>query len=77
MKNVTLSVDDHVLEQARRAAEKRGKSLNALIRDYLEELAGVRRGEHAADRLKQLWAEGRGNSGGKKIRREDAYEGRA
>ena len=76
MRNITLSVDDQLLEQARRAADRRGKSLNALIREYLEELAGARRGADAAERLQALWAEGRGNSGGQKISRDTLYEGR-
>ena len=76
MKNITLSVDDQVLEQARRAADRRGKSLNALIRDYLEELAGVRRRSAAAERLKRLWSEGTGRSGGRKFTRDSLYEDR-
>jgi hypothetical protein len=74
MKNVTLSVEDTVLERAREAAEKRGKSLNALIREYLEELGGRNRRSTAAQTLQRLWAESSGRSGGRKIRREDAYE---
>lgn len=44
--NITLSVDDQVARRAREAAEKMGKSLNEVVRDYLEQLAGsVRRGQ--------------------------------
>lgn len=77
MKNVTLSVPEDVLAKARAAARKRGKSLNVLIRDYLEELGGSNaRRARALRELKKLWAEGGGHSGGRKIRREEAYEGR-
>ena len=38
--NVTLSVDDQLVARARKKAEALGKSLNQLIRDYLEQLAG-------------------------------------
>lgn len=38
--NITLSVDEQVAEQARRAAQAMGKSLNQAVRDYLEQLAG-------------------------------------
>lgn len=38
--NLTLSVDEQVAEQARRAAQAMGKSLNQAVRDYLEQLAG-------------------------------------
>lgn len=35
MKNVTLAIDEKLLEQARSLAEKRGTSLNAMIRSLL------------------------------------------
>ncbi len=38
--NITLSVDEQVAEQARKAALALGKSLNQAVRDYLEQLAG-------------------------------------
>lgn len=38
--NITLSVDERVAEQARRAAQAMGKSLNQAVREYLEQLAG-------------------------------------
>ena len=39
--NITLSVDEKVAQRAREAAQKMGKSLNQVVRDYLEQLAGV------------------------------------
>jgi antitoxin component of RelBE/YafQ-DinJ toxin-antitoxin module len=38
--NITLSVDERIAEQARKAAAAMGKSLNQAVRDYLEQLAG-------------------------------------
>ncbi len=38
--NITLSIDEHVAEQARRAAQAMGKSLNQAVRDHLLQLAG-------------------------------------
>jgi len=38
--NITLSIDERVAEQARKAAQAMGKSLNQAVRDYLERLAG-------------------------------------
>lgn len=38
--NITLSIDEQVADQARRAAQAMGKSLNQAVRDYLEQLAG-------------------------------------
>jgi hypothetical protein len=44
--NITLSVDEQVAARAREAAQKLGKSLNQVVRDYLEQLAGsARRGQ--------------------------------
>lgn len=39
--NITLSVDERIAEEARKAAGAMGKSLNQAVRDYLEQLAGV------------------------------------
>ncbi len=39
--NITLSIDKQVAEQARKAAAEMGKSLNQVVRDYLEQLAGA------------------------------------
>ena len=38
--NLTLAVDEEVAERARRAAQAMGKSLNQVVREYLEQLAG-------------------------------------
>lgn len=39
--NITLSIDKEVADQARKAASAMGKSLNQVVRDYLEQLAGA------------------------------------
>ena len=38
MKNVTLAIDDAVLDRARAYAVKRGTTLNAIVRQHLESL---------------------------------------
>jgi hypothetical protein len=38
--NITLSVDDQTVEKARQVAKAMNKSLNQLVREYLEQLAG-------------------------------------
>ena len=38
--NITLSVDERIAEQARKAAGAMGKSLNQAVRDYLDQMAG-------------------------------------
>jgi len=74
--NLTLSVDDQLVEKAREVARQQGTSLQALIRAFLERLAGQRGGEALAHELGELWASESGDSGGKRITRDDAYEGR-
>ena len=37
--NITLSVDEQTVEKARRVAKAMNKSLNQLVREYLEQLA--------------------------------------
>ena len=54
--NVTLSVDDRVVAEARRLAAVRGTSLNQLVRDFLEELTRVGDGESVVAQLDALWA---------------------
>jgi len=48
MKNITLSADETLIEEARAAARAQKSSLNQLFREWLAELAGRR------DREKQL-----------------------
>jgi hypothetical protein len=38
MKNVTLSADENLIEQARLIAKSQHKTLNALFREWLEQL---------------------------------------
>lgn len=39
MKNVTIALDESLLREARRIAADRSTTLNAMIREFLEELA--------------------------------------
>lgn len=70
--NVTLSVDEKVLERARRKAEAMGKSLNQVIRDYLQKLAGGDDPESSIEEFKRL--SGKGNSRGWKFNRDEIHE---
>lgn len=74
---LTLSVDDQVVERARDVARQQGTSLNALVRQYIESLAGQRTGAEVARELKRLWTTHSGPSDGKKLCREDAHERRS
>lgn len=72
--NLTLSVDDSTVMRARAAAQAMGKSLNQLVREYLEGLAGHRDAETSITELRRLRELGQGHSGGQKITRKDAYD---
>ncbi len=74
--NLTISVDDRVLERARRLARERGTSVQELLREYLMKLVGESSGEQAAAELLELMDKHGGHSGGRRFRREDAYEDR-
>ena len=39
MKNITLSADEHLIELAREEARNRKTTLNALFREWLEEIS--------------------------------------
>lgn len=71
--NVTISVDDELLERARTLARRRGMSLQDLVRKHLRLLVGKPSGAETARELLELMEAHGGRSGGKPWRREDAY----
>ena len=55
MKNITLSIDENVLAAVRRHAAERNSTVNALVREYLTNLAAHdTRADRARARLRQL-----------------------
>lgn len=72
--NITLSVDEEVLQVARRRAEAMGTSVNQLVRDYLEQLSGKPDAESAAAEFERLSRLTGGDSHGWKFNREELYE---
>jgi hypothetical protein len=75
--NLTISIDDELLARARELARRRGVSLQELLRSLLRGLVGARPREAVARELMDLMERHGGRSGGRRIRREQAYEGRA
>jgi Family of unknown function (DUF6364) len=69
--NVTLSIDEQLVLRARKKAEALGKSLNQLIRDYLENVAGGDDPERSIEEFKRL--SGQGNSRGWRFNREEIH----
>ena len=79
MANLTIAVDDSTLKQARMRALEEDTSVNAVLREYLEEYAGRRQEQlEAARRIIESSRESGSSSGpgGRKWKREDAYEER-
>jgi RNase P/RNase MRP subunit p30 len=58
VKNITLTADEQLIEQARKAAADRHTTLNAMFRDWLEDVAGrrerLRRFDEAIERTKDF-----------------------
>lgn len=75
MANVTISVDDHVLERARARALRLGTSVNAVLKDRLQEFAGGdAERQRALSRLFELAAKSKGRSGGRRWSRDELYQ---
>jgi hypothetical protein len=75
MKNITLSVDENVLATVRRHAAERNSSVNALVRDFLINLAAHQdRAKRARARLRHLSNQSQGRLGKKTWAREDLHD---
>ena len=64
---------DRTLARARQLAQRRGMSLDEMIRDYLETLTSGDPAQDVAE-LERLWSEEEGDSGGWKWPREELPE---
>ncbi|GMU42078.1 MAG: MerR family transcriptional regulator [Xanthomonadales bacterium] len=72
--NLTLAVDEAVAGRARKAAQAMGKSLNQVVREYLEPLAGDAVVEVEIAEFEAM--SGRGDSGGARFDRTSSYSER-
>jgi hypothetical protein len=70
--NITLSVDEKTVARARKRAEAMGRSLNQVIREYLQKLAGVDDAERWVEEFERL--SGTGNSHGRRFNRDETHE---
>jgi len=71
---ITLSVDEKLAEEARKVAQTMGKSLNQLVRDYLEQLARPEQVAQELAELRRLSLEGQGDTRGWRFNREELHE---
>ena len=73
MKNITLALDDDVLEAGRQYAQRHQTTLNALVRDLLvKTVIADRKG--AIREMFRLMDSYPGNSRGRRWKREDLYD---
>ena len=72
--NITLSIDEQLVERARETLRATGKSLNQEIREHLQHIAGAGSVESVVEKLRQLPP--LGNPDGWKWNREELYEER-
>jgi Family of unknown function (DUF6364) len=70
--NVTLSIDEQLVARARKKADALGKSLNQLIRDYLQRLVGSDDPEGSIAEFQRL--SGQGHSRGWRFDRNEIHE---
>lgn len=75
MTNVTLSIDEEDLKQARVLALQQGSSLNAVIREFLQSYIGrAERYQQVTERILQQAECSQFSSGGRKWTREELHE---
>lgn len=72
--NITLSVDEKIAAEARKAARSVGKSLNQLVREYLETLSRRGNVQNEIDEFVLLSQQAEGRMGAWKFDREEAHD---
>lgn len=74
MKNITLSADEATIERARAAARRQGRSLNDMVRDYLQALAATNSLDSEFDRLQELSRLADGHRSGGPFTRDELHD---
>ena len=75
MTNVTLSIDENDLKQARVQALQDGTSLNSIIRDFVKSYIGqTKRYQQVTNRLLQHAEASTYELGAQKLTRDELYE---
>ena len=72
--NVTLSIDEKLVQRARRLAASQGTSLNQMIRRLLEEATAASSPDHLLRELEALWSSDVGDSEGRTWHRDELYD---
>jgi len=75
MKKITLAVDEQILATVRRYAAERNSNVNALLWEYLTNIAASEeRAKQARARLRLLGRKSRGRLGERSWTRDDLHE---
>ena len=75
MKNITLSIEEDVLREARKIAAERGTTVNAMVRASLAELVRQKkRTRDALKRMRDLAEKGGMEIGNRTWTRDDLHE---
>jgi hypothetical protein len=75
-KNLTLAIDDDLLDRARVVAAVRRTTVNAMVREYLERVVQEEReGDAVTQELLKLSAESTARMGDWRPSRDDTYSG--
>ena len=72
--NITLALDERLADRARQAAQAMGKSLNQVVREYLEHLAGQAQLDAELEAYRQSTANSPGRLNGWKFNREEIHD---
>ena len=72
--NITLAIDDRLVEKARRKADATGTSLNQIVRDQIQKYVGEDDPASAIDEFLKLSVEA--NSQGWRFNRDEIHERR-
>jgi hypothetical protein len=74
--NITLSIDEQIVERAREKLRATGKTVNQAIREHLQHIAGGDNSNLERELEEFTRRAGQGNSAGWKWNREELYEER-
>jgi len=75
MKNVTIALDDSLIREARQIAADRSTTLNAMIREFLQQLAEREsRAAQARHRIVELCRESQAEVGPRTWTRDELHE---
>ena len=72
-KNITISLDEQLIQAGKRFAKLKGTSINELFREFLKAKVVGDSNSDAAEELMAALDDAAGNSNGKGWSREDAY----